>query len=71
MMIVDHRISILCNTSVQARRPRVRRSEAVQDTPYSPYLRQWITHRATQHRELLLNIHAASRIGVIPVSVDR
>jgi len=32
------------------------------DSPYAPYLRHWLGHRAAQHRDLLRNIAAAPRI---------
>jgi hypothetical protein len=41
---------------------------ATEDSPYSPYLRNWLAHQAAQHRSLLENIEAATRLGagVIP-----
>ena len=36
------------------------------DSP-SPYLRRWLAHQATRHRDLLLNIDAAFRIALDPV----
>jgi hypothetical protein len=39
------------------------------DSVHSPYLRRWIALSAARHRELLLNIDAASRIGLAPVVV--
>jgi hypothetical protein len=39
------------------------------DSPYSPYLRSWIAHQAAQHRALLLNIKAAERLGLIPITL--
>jgi hypothetical protein len=39
------------------------------DTPYSPYLREWLEHRASQHRDLLRNINAAAAIGLAPFRI--
>ena len=40
------------------------------DSP-SPYLRRWLGHQAARHRDLLLNIDAASRIVLDPVRATR
>jgi hypothetical protein len=49
-------------TSTRHRKTGVLR--ACEDTPYSPYLRSWIAHRAAQHRDLLRNIDAAVHLGL-------
>jgi hypothetical protein len=41
-------------------------SPVVEETSHSLYLRQWLTHRAAQHRSLLLNINAVARIDLAP-----
>jgi hypothetical protein len=41
------------------------------ESPSSPYLQHWLAHRAAQHRNLLLNIDAASRLGLVPNIVGR
>jgi hypothetical protein len=40
------------------------------DSPHATYLRRWLGLQAVRHRELLLNIEAASRInrGVVSAS---
>jgi hypothetical protein len=40
------------------------------DSPFAPYLRRWIGRHAARHRELLLNIDAASRLRLVPVVVS-
>jgi hypothetical protein len=40
------------------------RTPGGEDSPYSPYLRYWLAHRAAQHRELLRNIDAAARLAL-------
>jgi len=44
---------------------------ALEESPCSPYLRFWLGRQAARHRELLLNIDAAARIGLAPVIVGR
>jgi hypothetical protein len=39
------------------------------DSPYAPYLRFWLDHRAAQHRDLLRNIAAAPRARLAPIIV--
>ncbi len=39
------------------------------DSPYAPYLRCWLDHRAAQHRDLLRNIAAAPRARFAPIIV--
>jgi hypothetical protein len=53
-------------------RPAVRRDRPPygDDSPYAPYLRRWLARSAVQHRDLLLNIDAAARIGLAPVLVS-
>ena len=56
--------------------PRGRRRTAAAapgaaDSPDAPYLRRWLGHQAARHRDLLLNIAAASRIALDPVRVTR
>jgi hypothetical protein len=41
------------------------------DSPDAPYLRRWLAHQAARHRDLLLNIAAASRIALDPVRATR
>ena len=41
------------------------------DSPDALYLRRWLAHQATRHRDLLLNIDAASRIALDPVWATR
>jgi hypothetical protein len=42
-----------------SRRRRTDLPPVSEDSPYAPYLREWIAHRAAQHRDLLRNIAAA------------
>ena len=49
---------------------RRRRRTGTADSP-SPYLRRWLGHQAARHRDLLLNIDAASRIVLDPVRATR
>jgi hypothetical protein len=53
-------------------RPPLRRDRPPHgdDSPYAPYLRRWLARSAVQHRNLLLNIDAAARIGLAPVLVS-
>jgi hypothetical protein len=53
------------------RDPRIAGPRATEDTVSSPYLRHWLDHQAAQHRDLLLNIAAAPRIGVGPAVSKR
>jgi hypothetical protein len=53
------------------RRQRTDFSSVADDSPYAPYLRQWLAHRAAQHQSLLLNINAATRLGLAPTLVGR
>jgi hypothetical protein len=41
------------------------------DSPDAPYLRRWLAHQAARHRDLLLNIGAASRIALDPGGATR
>ncbi len=41
------------------------------DSSDAPYLRRWFAHQAVRHRDLLLNIDAASRIALDPVRATR
>jgi hypothetical protein len=50
-------------------RLRTDHSTAADETSYSPYLRRWLTRAATRHRELLLNIEAATRLARGPVPI--
>jgi hypothetical protein len=61
------------NAPIKPSKPgrRVDVSTATDDSPYSPYLRRWLNQSATQHRDLLLNIVAASRIGLVPQGPER
>jgi hypothetical protein len=43
----------------------------VADSPYAPYLLHWLGHQAVRHQDLLLNIAAASRIGLVPAGLGR
>jgi hypothetical protein len=52
-------------------RHRTDDSPASGESPNSPYLRQWIARSAARHRDLLLNIDAAKRLGLTPVGVER
>ena len=67
--------SIRRNAALRLATLRFDRTETFQvlseDTPYSPYLRHWFAQKAAQHRSLLLNIHAASRLVPIPIRVGR
>ena len=36
------------------------------ETPYSPYIRGWLTQCAAKHRDLLLNIEAAKKLRRTP-----
>jgi hypothetical protein len=36
------------------------------DSPDAPYLLCWLAHQAARHRDLLLNIDAASQIALAP-----
>jgi hypothetical protein len=47
-------------------RYRIKFAPRGEDSPYAPYLRYWIAHHATRHRDLLLNIDAASRLRLFP-----
>jgi hypothetical protein len=40
-------------------------------SPDAPYLLCWLAHQAARHRDLLLNIDAASRIALDPVGAKR
>jgi hypothetical protein len=67
-------IALIASSRAQttSRRPRcVDPASHREDSPLSPYLRGWLAHQATQHRNLLLNIDAAARIGLAPVVVGR
>ena len=47
-------------------RPRTKTTTQGEDSPYAPYLRHWISQHAARHRDLLLNIEAACRLGLAP-----
>jgi hypothetical protein len=49
---------------------RVDRPPCADDSPYAPYLRLWLARSALRHRDLLLTIDAAARIGLAPVPVS-
>ena len=53
------------------RRIDVAVSTGAADSPDAPYLRRWLAHQAARHRDLLLNIDAASRIALDPVWATR
>src|SRR4051812_25514691 len=45
------------------RNHRSDRSPGGNESPYSPYLRRWLAQHAVRHRDLLLNIDAATRLA--------
>ncbi len=45
--------------------------EASEDSPSALFLRFWLADQAERHRELLLNIVAAGRVGLAPVLIRR
>ena len=51
----------------------IRKDDAseVEESPCSPFLRRWLGHHARRHKNLLLNIDAAGRIGLAPRIVGR
>ena len=45
------------------RRPATTFAHGADDSPHAPAIRRWLGHQASRHRDLLLNLQAASRLA--------
>jgi hypothetical protein len=58
-------------TMPRGRRRTAAAAPGAADSPDAPYLRRWLGHQAARHRDLLLNIAAASRLSIVSAGSTR